>query len=125
LKDRSAQIVAKCLTDFVCKHGVPNRIVHDRVAGDVLQETARILGLTQLPTSGAHPQTDGLVERLNGTFKQMLSKIVIKGGKDWDELLGPVLFAYRTAPYSSTGKTPFSLLYGRSHFITSRRESVC
>ena len=43
----------------------------------------------------------------------MLSKIVTKGGKDWDELLGPFLLAYRTAPHSSTGETPFSLLYGR------------
>ena len=43
----------------------------------------------------------------------MLSKVVSKGGKDWDELLGPVLFAYRTAPHTSTGETPFSLMYGR------------
>jgi len=60
--------------------------------GDVLQKTTRILGLTQLPTSGAHPQTDGLAERLNRTLKEMLSKIVTKEGKDWDELLEPVLF---------------------------------
>jgi len=43
----------------------------------------------------------------------MLSKIVTRGGKDWDELLGPVLFAYKTAPHLSTGETPFSLLYGQ------------
>jgi len=100
----------------MCKHGVPNRIIHDRAAefmSEVLQETARLFGLTHLPTSGSHPQTDGLVERLNRTLKQMLSKIVTRGGKDWDELLGPVLFAYRTVPHSSTGETPFSLLYGR------------
>ena len=67
VKDRSAQTVAKCLIDFMCKHGVPNRIIHDRAAefmSEVLQETARMFGLTQLPTSGAHPQTDGLVEQL-------------------------------------------------------------
>ena len=32
VKYRSAQTVAKCLTDFVCKHGVPNRIIHDWAA---------------------------------------------------------------------------------------------
>ena len=90
--------------------------LHDRAAeflSDILQETAQVLGVTQLPTSGGHPQTDGLVERLNRTLKQMLSKIVSRGGRDWDDLLGPVLFAYRTAPHSSTGETPFSLVYGR------------
>ena len=74
---------------------------------EVLQETVRLFGLTLLPTSGSHPQINGLVERLNSTLKQMLSKIATKGSKDWDELLGPVLFAYRTAPHSSIGETPF------------------
>ena len=72
-----------------------------------------VLGIKQLPTSGGRPQTDGLVERLNRMLKQMLSKVVCKGGKDWDELLCPILFAYRTAPQTSTRETPFMLVYGR------------
>ena len=43
----------------------------------------------------------------------MLTKVVSKKGKNWDELLGPVLFANRTAPHASSGETPFSLVYGR------------
>ena len=116
VKDRTTPTVARCLVDLICKHGVPTRIIHDRAAefmSDVLQETARILGITQLPTSGGHPQTDGMVERLNRTLKQMLTKVVSKGGKDWDKLLGPILLAYRTAPHTSTGESPFTLLYGR------------
>ena len=61
-------------------------IIHDRAAEflpDVLQDTTSIMGLTQLPTSGGHPQTDELVEQLNKTLKAMLSKVVSKGGKDW------------------------------------------
>ena len=79
----------------------------------MLQETASLLGISQLPTSGGHPQTDGLVERFNRTLKQMLAKLVAKGGHNWDSMLGPVLFAYRTSPHCSTGLTPFYLLYGR------------
>ena len=89
------------------------KIIHDRAAkflSDVLQDTAAIMGLSQLPASRGHPQTDGLVEQLNRTLKAMLSKIVSKGGKDWDECLGPVLLAYRTAPQASTGQSPFFLL---------------
>jgi len=44
----------------------------------------------------------------------MLAKLVAKGGHDWDSLLGPVLFAYRITLHSSTGRTPFYLLYGRN-----------
>ena len=65
---------------------------------DVLRETASLLGLTQLPTSGGHPQMDGLVEQFNRTLKQMLAKLVAKGGHKWDSLLDPVLFAYQTRP---------------------------
>ena len=46
----------------------------------VLQETAKLMGLEQIPTSGGHSQTDGLVERFNRTLKQMLTKLVSKGG---------------------------------------------
>ena len=34
----------------------------------------------------------------------MLCKIVTKGGKDWDELLGPILLVHRTVLHSFTGK---------------------
>ena len=36
-----------------------------------------------------------------------------KDGKDWDNLIPYLLFAYREVPQSSTGFSPFELLYGR------------
>ena len=64
---------------------MPNRIIHDQAAefpSEVLQETATLLGLDQLPTSGGHPQADSFMERFNQTLKQMLAKVVIKKGRD-------------------------------------------
>ena len=78
MEDRKVTTVAHCLADFIWRHGVPVKIIHDQVAEflyDVLQEIAQILKVTQLPTSGGHPQTDRLVERLNLTLKQMLFKV--------------------------------------------------
>ena len=60
-----------------------------------------------------HPQNDGLVERFNGTLKSMLKKFVNKNGKDWDECLPYILFAYREVPQETTGFSPFELLFGR------------
>jgi len=49
----------------------------------------------------------------------MMSKLVSKGGHNWDQLLGPVLFAYRTTPHISSGESPFYLVYGRDARIPS------
>ena len=96
VKDRKAEMVAHCLLDVVWKHGMPARhvsIIHAEFLSDVLQETAQLLGISQLPTSRGHPQTDGLMECFNRTLKQMLAKVVSKKGRDWDEMLGPVLYS--------------------------------
>ena len=59
------------------------------------------------------PQTDGLVERFNQTLKAMLRKAAADDGKDWDKLVPYLLFAYREVPQTSTGFSPFELLYSR------------
>ena len=77
VKDRSATTVTKCLAELVWRHGILDKIIYDRAAeflSDVLQDTAAILGIKQLPTLGGHPQTDRLVKRFNRTLKSILMK---------------------------------------------------
>ena len=84
MDNERAETIAKCLVDLIWGHGVLKQIIHDRAAeflAEVLQETAHIMGISQLPTSGGHPQTSGLVECIDRTPKQMLCKLsVIKVG---------------------------------------------
>ncbi|KAK7915896.1 hypothetical protein WMY93_011657 [Mugilogobius chulae] len=70
-------------------------------------------GVKGIRTTPYHPQTDGLVERYNQTLKSMLRKFVSTTGRDWDQWLPYLLFAYREVPQASTGFSPFELLYGR------------
>ena len=44
----------------------------------------------------------------------MLRKTACEEGKNWDELLPYLLFAYREVPQASTRFSPFELLYGRA-----------
>lgn len=53
-----------------------------------------------------------MVERFNGTLKTLLRKNC-SDPQDWDTMLPFLLFAYREAPHSTTGFSPFELLYGR------------
>jgi hypothetical protein len=59
---------------------------------------------------------NGLVERFNGTLKQMLKRMCSERPKDWDKYLPAILFAYREVPQESLGFSPFELLvvYGRT-----------
>lgn len=60
-----------------------------------------------------HPQTDGLVERLNRTLKSMLRKFIEDDPRQWDRWLPALLFAVGEVPEASTGFSPFELLYGQ------------
>ena len=79
------------------------------------------MGIHKLNTTTYHPQTDGLVERFNGTLKDMLAKTVKANSRDWEQHLPFVLFAYRTSPQTSTGESPFYILYGRDPGLPTDR----
>lgn len=67
-----------------------------------------------LGTTPCHPMSNGLVEKFNGTLKQIQLKWFQVKPKAWDRYLTPLLFAYREAPQSSTGFSPFEIIYGRN-----------
>ena len=48
-----------------------------------MQSLCRLLGITNINTSGYHPHTDGLVEKFHSTLTNMIAKIA-KKGDDWD-----------------------------------------
>ena len=117
-KDQSALNIARLLVErVVTHHGVPTQLLLDRGASflsNLMKKVYELLGLKKVNTTAYHPQTDGLVKRFNRTLTDMLSKKVKKGGKDWDQQLPYVLFAYRASLQESTGESPFILLYGRT-----------
>ena len=111
-----AEHVAEELVKIFARVGLPKEILTDQgsnFTSELLKEMYRLLHVGGIWTSPYHPQTDRLVERFNGTLKSMLRKCAKEEGKDWDQLIPYVLFAYREAPQESTGFSPFELLYGR------------
>jgi len=53
-----------------------------------------------------------MIERLNWTFKTMLSKHVAKFSSEWDTYLPGTLWAYCNTPHASTGEKSSYLLFG-------------
>ena len=111
-----AEHVAEELVKLFARVGVPSEILTDQgsnFVSQLLAEVYHLLHIKPIRTTPYHPQTDGLVERFNQTLKAMLRRTAREEGKDWDKLLPYLLFAYREVPQSSTGFSPFELLYGR------------
>ena len=69
-------------------------------------------GIQKCRTTAYHPQCDGMVERFNRSLLQML-RCYVSTEEDWETYLPLVLYAYRTAPHSTTGVSPFQLMFGR------------
>ena len=54
---------------------------------------------------------NGAVEAANKNIKKIIAKMTITY-KDWHEMLPYALHGYRTTIRTSTGATPYSLVYG-------------
>ena len=116
-EDQTSETVARILIDnIVCRHGVPGQLLSDRgpnLLSKLIQDICDLLGVKKINTTAYHPQTDGLVERMNKTLRAMIAKHAHTYGPEWDIYLQQLLFAYRVKPQDSTGDSPFYLLYGR------------
>ncbi|KAI3451561.1 hypothetical protein Pfo_008226 [Paulownia fortunei] len=70
-----------------------------------------------LHTSVAHPQANGQVEVTNRIILQGIKTRLDRSGGGWVDELDSVLWAYRTTPRTTTGETPFSLVYAADAVI--------
>ena len=70
-------------------------------------------GITHVTTTPYHPQSNGQVEKFNGTLAIMLATQIKRNDETWDEFVEDVVLAYNSTPSSSTWFTPFYLMFGK------------
>ena len=54
-----------------------------------------------------HPQTNGKIERFHRTFKGILRTFINARPNEWEDHIGPTLWAHRVSTSTVTGYTPF------------------
>lgn len=116
IPNKNAETVVNHFIQFVCAHGVPKELITDQgreFCNQLNDLFCKKMGIVHKVASPYHPQTGGHTERFNRTLTTMLLHYVNDKQNDWDTKLPYVLFAYRTSQHSSTGQTPFFLVYGR------------
>ena len=112
-KLNAAKVAAFIRSHIIYRYWVPHELISDRgvhFRGEVDTLLQRY-GVQHHRSSAYRPQTNGAVEVANKNIKRILRKM-IETSRDWFEKLPFALWAYRTSFRTSTGATPYSLVYG-------------
>ena len=115
LPDQMAVHIVTAQINFFCTYGPPQILHSDQgqnFESTILTQVLQAFGIRKSRTTPYHPQGDGMVEHFNRTLLQ-LQRAYVASQSDWETYLPQVLYAYRTECHSSTGVSPYLLLYGR------------
>jgi transposase InsO family protein len=109
----------KFFESIIYRYGVPNNIITDNgtnFTSGKFQQFAKEFGIKIKYASVAHLKSNGQVKKANGLvcggLKKRLLRPLKRATGAWVEKLPSVLWSLRTTPNSSTGYTPFFLLFG-------------
>ena len=100
---------------FVCRFGTPSILHTDRgrnFYSALVKAMRKLLGIRKVRTTAYHPQSDGLVERFNRTWLNLLSIAARDNTFNWDSYLPLLMFAYCTFVKNQLGVHHFSLFLG-------------
>jgi cleavage and polyadenylation specificity factor subunit 1 len=116
LPDQEATTVANALVmQIYARHGVCDKLLSDRglsFTSELIREICRLLGVNKIFTSPYRPQCNGQVERFHRTLHAGLAMYADLSGKNWEDHINLLLWAYRAQPRSSTGYSPYHLMNG-------------
>lgn len=117
----TASVIRALRRDVIPQHGVMRRLITDKGSAFTSEEFAREmkeLGVKHILATTERPQTNGLVERANRTVVSILKCFVNADHTDWDEHLPFATLCINTARQSSTKRTPFELVHGRTAVLS-------
>ncbi|XP_041438390.1 uncharacterized protein LOC121400039 [Xenopus laevis] len=116
-RHEDAKTVVKFLVnDIIPRFGCPQQINSDNgpaFVSKVLQLLISTLQITWKFHIPYHPQSAGVVERMNRTIKDKLTKATSATWTNWKSFLPAVLAEIRMTPHSVTKLSPFEIVMGR------------
>ncbi|KAA3465162.1 RNA-directed DNA polymerase (Reverse transcriptase), Ribonuclease H [Gossypium australe] len=99
--------------EIICRYGMPERIISSNALNlnnSTIAEVCSQFKIKHHNLSPYRPKMNGAVEAANKNIKKIVGKMT-ETYRDWHDKLPFALYAYRTSIRTSTGTTPFSLVY--------------
>ena len=100
----------------ILEHTAPHIVLSDNgkeFANDTMAQLCDAFNIKHNFTSPYMPQSNGKTENFNKFLKASIRKLCQEDKQGWDQVLSQILMAYRCCPHTSTGESPFFLLYNR------------
>ncbi|GAU39516.1 hypothetical protein TSUD_68800 [Trifolium subterraneum] len=101
--------------NILCRFGIPKYIVSDngtQFTSESVINFCQEKCIRNTFISVEHPQANGQAESANKVILRAIKRRLEGKDKNWVEHLLPTLWSYHTTIHSSTGETPFKMVYG-------------
>nr|GEW59454.1 Pol polyprotein [Tanacetum cinerariifolium] len=106
--------------NIICRFGLPRVTVTNnetQLVNDPFKSWCERFKIKQMNTAVAHPQTNGLVERVNKSLMHGIKARLGRERRGWVDELPNILWAHQTMLKMSNGEPPFSLTHGSEAVI--------
>ncbi len=108
------------LLEFFAYFGIPQNLLSDN-GSDFCSELAEQLynkfKIHHIRCTPYHPEANGSLERTHGLLKRYFQFYADELQEEWDRLLPLSIFSYNTSVHSSTGFSPYVLMFGRKPYL--------
>ncbi|CAB4015791.1 Retrovirus-related Pol poly from transposon 412 [Paramuricea clavata] len=114
IRRQTSQVVCKTLMGWISRYGLPNKVHSDNgpcFISETFEQFCITQGIEHTFSPPYRPQGNAGVERINRTMGEALTKLADKHPNRWSQHLPDVQLAYNTAVHTSTGVSPYELVF--------------
>lgn len=117
---KEEKVASFLFNNIMQRFGAPRFLVSDQgpqFMSKMIKQFVDHYQIKHKKASSYHPQTSGQVEVTNRELENILKKIVASHKKDWADKLPEAVWAYNITWNSTTGFTPYELVYGKKPLL--------